>query len=689
MWFGLHLQAPAQEPHQKQSPLRSIAFSSIKRIDQEDIRQMAANNLADVFRYQLNIEVENSPELGGARSRTADLNSRHFKILVDGIPLASADMFGSHIDLSSIPMSDVDYIEISEGGMGPEYGSGSLMGVVNVVKHKVAIKNILSFSSQEGSAGNEYNLKSGNEAKGRHIQNLGLNYLLSKNLSVGFNLNRDQFNGHRGRYLGKNYLSENSYQRGYAWSPRTSWDINGHLAYKGKDLSAFYQFNRFNADLTFYGHNVEQEYLDNIPLPVYSTDDFRYVNNRWKHHLNLKGAFWKDADYTLDLSLQAASNKRNIKKVNAANHDPLEDMGLKKLYAINTFYSRFKLSKPLVKDQLIWDIGYELDHTNGYVAVEPGTYISKPVDENVFSISVFTQVQWQISEKFAIQHGLRLSRYHQTMLFVSPALSLNYHLNGHNDFKLILEKTDRAPNHRELFTYLENEFNLLEGEPCLKPETGKSVLLSWQNSLKTRGGIVLQTKLSSGFRQLKNRIVIATAANKIPTQDAYRYTNLNEYYGWLNKIEMNASSHQLKVNLGISVLGTKGNDFGTASEYDRYLFHLEGISGIAWHFKNYYWLNVNYRFVGNQFIYSFEREAYSQTKNRVLNRTPMYHLLDLNTGSSFFSKRLETGIGVKNLFNTRELNYSATDGQEHYRGDLRTQYIGYGRNFYLSLKYNF
>lgn len=684
LWICSQLPLLAQEVYKRESPL---TFSSVKKIDKESIRQMAANNLAEVLKYQLNIEIENSPDLGGSRIRTADLNSRHFKILVDGIPLSSPDMFGSHIDLSSIPMYDVDFIEIFQGAKGTEYGSGSFAGLVNVVRTKIQDKNAIRFSLQEESTGNEYNLKSGNGAKGRHLQNLGIHYSLLKNLQLGINISRDQFQGYQGKYKGPGYLAESSYQRGYEWSPRTSRNITGQLNYQTKNMRAFYQFSTFKADLTFYGHNAEQEFRDNVLLPLFTAEDFSYLNNSSKHQLNFKGTFRGNATYSLDLSLQEAASKRNIRKVNTASHEALTQTGLRKLYASNTFYSRAMISKPLLPDKLRWELGYEMDHTRGNIAVEPGTYLSSGINKGLLSLSVFTQFQWHLSEKLAIQPGLRLSRYHQPKIFAAPALSLNYNLNEHNNLKLILEKTDRSPNHRELFSYLENEFNLLEGNPDLKPETGKSVLLSWQNTLKNTGETAIKTTLSSSFKQLRNRIIISSASLKIPTQDAYRYTNLNEYYGWLNQIDIDLSSDRIKANLGISLLGTRGDDIGSSKAYDRYLFHLESNSSIAYHFKNNYRINANYRFIGKQSIYSFERDGYSMVKNRVLNHMPAAHLLDVHTGTSFFAKRLDAAIGVKNLLNTTALNYTAADGQEHYRGDLRPQYIGYGRSFYLGLTY--
>jgi iron complex outermembrane receptor protein len=55
-------------------------------------------------------------------------------VLLDGVPLNTA--FGGGVDLSSIPRSWIDRIEIVRGAEGAHYGAGSLGGVVNVITRR-------------------------------------------------------------------------------------------------------------------------------------------------------------------------------------------------------------------------------------------------------------------------------------------------------------------------------------------------------------------------------------------------------------------------------------------------------------------------------------------------------------------------------------------------------------------------
>ncbi|MCW3467017.1 TonB-dependent receptor plug domain-containing protein [Chitinophaga nivalis] len=680
--------AQAQESRRPAMAFTDTAFAGVKVIDKAYIHKMGAVSLTDVLRYELNIETEQYPADGGARTRVFDLDSRYFKILVNGIPIGGADMFGGRVDISSIPLANVDSILITQAPLGVAYGSGTLTGIANIITHKGgdAEKTTLRAFLQEESVGDEYNLRFGHGARGRHVQGLSVNHQLSRQLSVGVSGVRNRFNGHRGAFNGDDYTSGPSYQRGYEWSPYTAWNAAAYLAFQSKTWSAYYTCSHFNTDLTFYGHGVEQEFAGNEPLPLYAATDNRYVNRRTNHHINLRGSWWKGAAFNIDLSLQEGSTKRGIGKVNTENNKSLEDVTLTTLYATKTFYARAGLEKALT-DNIKWQAGLEMDRTNGFIAVAPGTYLSREIDRSVFSIAGFTFFQWQVFRRFAWQPGFRLAGNGLSKAYPTVSLSMNYDLNPKSNLQLTLEQVRRFPNHRELFTYLENEFNLLEGNEALKPETGNAVLLTWQYRYRHTGNTRVQIAVQSGFRELKDRIIIVAMPYRIPTQEVFQYANLNKQYSWLNKVTLTASSTHLQVVTGIFLTGLKGNDYAHASQYDKYLFHTQATAAVTYTFSNGYWLHANYRFTGRQPVYSFERELPAPALIRVHNRAPAFHMLDINAGQSFFNNQLEASIGVRNLLGVKEINFHPTDGQEHYRGDLRTLYAGYGRSAYLRLGY--
>ena len=90
-----------------QSDTSSIGISTnlqpIRVLEKAILEGMAVNNLAEALRFELNMELEQAPDIGGVRLRAYDLNSRYSQVLIDGVPLSGSDMFAGHVDLSSIP----------------------------------------------------------------------------------------------------------------------------------------------------------------------------------------------------------------------------------------------------------------------------------------------------------------------------------------------------------------------------------------------------------------------------------------------------------------------------------------------------------------------------------------------------------------------------------------------------------
>lgn len=659
----------------QQIPFADTTLTPVTVIRKARISQLAANNLSELLRYELNVDIEQYPADGGARPRAFDLDSRYFKVLVNGIPAGGSDMFGGHADISGIPLGNVDSIQITTAPSGTEYGSGTLAGVINIVTHKVHADKRAAFSAniQEESAGDEYNLRTGNYAKGRRLQYLAYDQQLTPHLSFGISGLRNAFAGRWGPYNGKHYLTGPSYQRGFEWSPYTSWNGDGYISWQRAGLAAFYTYSHFYNDLTFYGHDVGQEFAGSEPLPLYSALDYRYVNNRSRHHLHFLQHLWKNALASIDLSYQDGRTERKIVKVNAADNKEMEDAPLVTLYNVRTFYAKGKLVKPLLAS-LTLHAGFEMDRTSGYIAAAPGTYQSRETDRVVFTRAGFSYFRWQIAQTFAVQPGMRISSNGLSKAYPSASLAIDY-----QKFNLILERVYRFPNHRELFTFLENDLNLLTGNEKLKPETGYAALLSWQNRM-AYGDAHLQLHVQTAFRQLKDRIVIASAPGNIPTQDAFQYANVNKYCSWANKAELTGSCGHLDAGLGFSYTGQKGNDFADAGQYNRYLFHAESNAFITYKLKETWWIQANHRFVGSQPIYSFERNLPSPDIIRVYNKAPSFNILDINIGKALYKNKINIGLGLKNLFDVHTIDFNAADGQEHYRGDLRTMYIGYGRS---------
>ena len=683
---ALPISSYGQQAAAKSVSIADTLFARTKIIDRLTINRYGYTQLTDLLKFELGMEAEQFPADGGARGRSLDLNSRYLKILVDGIPVGGADMFGGQVDIGGIALNDVEAVEISMEPQGVLYGSGTLAGIVNIITTQHAIRkgtHIRTFLQTE-SVGREFNLKSGDMAKGKHTQFLRLDQGLGEHWEIAAGITRTVFNGLWGKYQGSQPVSGYTYKRGYEWSPFKAFNGDASLKYQKDNWSAFYSYSHYRSDLNFYGHDSQQEFDGATPLPIYSATDYRYLNTRKRHHLHGDFLFWQNAKVGIDLSLQEGTLQRRIGQTDVATGNALSNEDLLKLYATKTQYGRMILDKALGK-QLEWKLGAEWDRSKGWVAVSPGTFLSKPIDSAVLSMAGFTELIWHYQPKLEVRGGMRWTSNGLSAIRPSGAFAANFKPNRRNSIQLNLEWVYRFPNFRELFTYLENDFNRLVGDPKLKPEKGQVVMLSWLNKILENDRDHLEMTLGTGFRRLSNAIALHAVPNVIPTQDAFSYANLNSRSIWQNKVDFHYRNHLWEVRAGGVINALKGNDFADQERYGRYLFHAEANTLVAYRPNKNYWLQAAYHFVGSQAIYSFERNNNSPDIERVFNRAPAFHLLDINAGYRLLGDKVEISGGVCNLTNVKTIDFTPTDGQEHYSGDLRTRYLSYGRSAYLRL----
>jgi outer membrane cobalamin receptor len=134
----------------KRPQLPSTTPASISVITADEIAAMGtALTVADVLRVLPETLIKDS---GGPGSLTTvairGMASTRVVILLDGIPLNRPDQ--PSVDLSTLPIQDVDHIEVLRGPFSAIYGSSALGGVINIVT-RTALKT--TFSGRTGSFG--------------------------------------------------------------------------------------------------------------------------------------------------------------------------------------------------------------------------------------------------------------------------------------------------------------------------------------------------------------------------------------------------------------------------------------------------------------------------------------------------------------------------------------------------------
>lgn len=682
----------------------------VEVIGKAQIRNMAVSNVAELLKQQLNIEIENQSGMGRSKIRVLGLNSQYTKILMDNIPIAGDENMGSDVDLSTISLDDVERVEIIKGAMGVEYGANSVAGVINIITKKNSEqKTDLSLEIQEESIRNEYNLQTSDKAKGRHIQRISASHNLTGQLSFGGSVSRDQFNGYWGSYTGAGISKEITEKRGYEWSPKTSWNGNVYLSYTRKNFSAFYKFNYFSSDLTNYGHFANGFLLKDEQIYVNASVNNDYHNERYNHHLNLRGDFWKDAYYSLDASYQKnglehrrqAINLQDNSVIDKANGIPgsekLQATDWQKYYQSAGFYAKGTFLKPILDKKLDFNAGFEMDHTKGnqgYTNFFNDVSLSSPIENTLFTGSGYTSFEWNVSPKVMIRPGFRFNYSNKLKMRTNQSVTTRYRLNEQNDVRLIIGTSTRFPNYEELYSWFVNSIHDYRGNPNLKPEYGKSAEFQWSFKKKLPGAIHLETNLSSMFQHITDRIVntVYRVEGENTLTGRNTYANENKYYGLLNQVDLNLVSDQFHFSLGASLHGYKGNDGASVDAYKKFLWNTQINAQLSYVLPAGIRTALFFRHVGRQPLYeivSTGRGSDLQPTGfiTILNKTDAYQNLDFSLAKSFLNKKVDLRLGVKNLFDVTDIKYKAVNKPDNIYYTLRTLRLYYGRSYFLRLSY--
>lgn len=111
---------------------------SVSVITAADIERSTATSVADVLSREANVNLQSF--FGNGRNNSVDIRgmgataSSNVLVLVDGVPLNEVDLSGA--DLSSVPLAQVERIEILRGGGAVRHGNGAVGGVINIITRR-------------------------------------------------------------------------------------------------------------------------------------------------------------------------------------------------------------------------------------------------------------------------------------------------------------------------------------------------------------------------------------------------------------------------------------------------------------------------------------------------------------------------------------------------------------------------
>ncbi len=230
------------------------ATSPLTIVTKDQIQRHSWTTLEEVLRNQPSLETSSN---GGKGQQSSvfmrGFNSEHTLVLVDGMRLGRSSMGGA--DLSTVPLSQVERIEIIRGARASIYGSDAVAGVINIITRSDKSEHVAQINMNTGSSGysNVDASAKGNVTSQDHLKG-GANYSRDN----GFNVQPKSGNENDEHgYWNKNAQTNYEHQFNNEWSVFASgrW-MQKQYAYA--DSSNSYQYTQGYTEDQAYQASLER-----------------------------------------------------------------------------------------------------------------------------------------------------------------------------------------------------------------------------------------------------------------------------------------------------------------------------------------------------------------------------------------------------------------------------------------------
>lgn len=188
---------------------QSKAGIGITTITQEQIQAVNPSTFDEILRYVPGIVIRQNAAGKLTSLSMRGGNSGSTMILLDGIPLSDAAGINNDIDLSSIPVDNIEKIEIVKGPLSASLGASAINGAINIITKKGGEKPAQASAQIQSSLLSQYYTGSASIYGSKNIIDYRINgsYLYDENVSAaaykyGNTENDPDAMGHFSAYLG-------------------------------------------------------------------------------------------------------------------------------------------------------------------------------------------------------------------------------------------------------------------------------------------------------------------------------------------------------------------------------------------------------------------------------------------------------------------------------------------------------
>ncbi|MFN6015826.1 MAG: TonB-dependent receptor plug domain-containing protein [Flavobacteriales bacterium] len=368
----------------------------------DEAASMEPSKISHLITHSTGIQVQTtSAGSNGSVVRIQGLNGRYTQLLKDGFPLYGG--FSGSLDVMQIPPLDLRQVEYIKGSASTLYGGGAIGGLINLISKKPQKEETLLHVNVSHIGAKDFNLFSS-----KLFGKFGMTTLASMHLHKRYDADEDG-------YSDLPEVSKFNFNPKLFWYPNKTNEL-----YLGAMITREERMGGDTRLIDGYDTDIHHFYYDNQNSTRY-TSQFQY-----------KHTFSKTAFFTLKNSVSAFNRSMRIRQNVSGNLARFTGK------QFNTF-SEANFST--TKDKYVLNIGANI-YSDRFT--EKSLDTNQLRNQEYFTLGVYLNHLWDISDNIALESGLRTDRAAGSTLvgknsgefFVLPRISALFKASKSVSFRL-------------------------------------------------------------------------------------------------------------------------------------------------------------------------------------------------------------------------------------------------------------
>ena len=607
------------------------AVHRLRTIDAQRIERLAAENLGDALRQELNIRLSQDNILGTSMTMQG-LGGENVKVLVDGVPMIGRQ--NGNLDLAQIDLSGIERIEVVEGPLSVNYGTNALAGTINLITRKrtraLYTLNVNSYAEHLG----RLNLAA---TAGKRFGRNDLLLTAGRNFFGGWDPRQGE-----SLYDFRRHLADST--RFQQWKPREQ--IFGRISYRWSLTDKW--------SLGYKGEVMRDQITNRgLPRAPYheSAFDEQYLTDRLNNALFAEGAWGRGRHLNAILAHNRYRRTRNSwsRDLTTLEEQLIATAGMQDTSRFTLTNARIVYSSSPDSSKLAYELGTDLNHETG-----SGARIGDGGGETIGDYAAFASLEWRPVRALTIRPGARFAyntRYGAPLI---PSINVRWQLDSAITVRGSFAQGFRAPSLKELYFLFVDVNHDIQGNTDLEAERSNNFSLGLNYRKPLRTG-VLTAEISGFYNTITDLITLAQMSGTL-----YSYMNIGNYRTMGGSAGIGWDNGHWLASLG-GATTARHDDLGVDVGGAAWLVTPELRGSITREWRKQGWS-------ASCFVkYQGEQGSYVYSSESVVGRNTLdpYVMADVNVAKRLFDKRLRLAVGCKNIANVTNVGSTVAAGGVH------------------------